>query len=154
MSLPYIRKALDTALAAMSPALTTVWPNDPADEAPAAPYQRADLMMGQPVNDEFGARSIKQGVYQITLCYPAGTNTAAADARADLIETTFYRGTSLQAGPHTVTVDRTPHIMPGYRDDGLWCVPVQIRFFSQEAFPRFPWLDFSVADNSQLLLTL
>lgn len=135
MSLVAIRSALETALAAMSPSLPTVWQNDlPADPG-SGPYQRADLLMGQPINAEYGARSIKQGVFQITLCWPTGVNTAGVDERCDLIEQAFPRGLSLTSGPYVVTIQRTAEILPGYRDADRWCVPVRLRFFCQSIVP-------------------
>lgn len=133
MSLPLIRKALEQALDAMTPALPIVWQNVDFEPPGQAPYQQADLLMGEPGNDEYGRGSMQQGYLQVTLAYLIGKGPGDADARAQAIVEAFYRGRTLVASTVIVTITRTPHVMPGYRDGDRWRVPVRIRFHCQIA---------------------
>lgn len=133
MSLPQIRAALETALDAMTPALATAWPNVAFTPPSGEPYQEAALLMADPSNDEYGAGAIKQGVLQVTLCYPFGQGSGDIDARAQAIETAFKRGNSFTSGSTTLTISRTANVMPGYRDGAYWRVPVQVRFHTYVA---------------------
>ena len=108
MSLPLIRKALEQALEAMTPALPIAWQNVAYEPPSGEPYQQADLLMGEPDNTEYGSGSMQQGYLQVTLAYPVGTGPGDADARAQAVVDAFYRGRSLVAS--TVTVLSLIHI--------------------------------------------
>jgi hypothetical protein len=125
-----IRAALEAALAAMSPALTTEYQNDPPLVPTAgAAYQRADLLLATPTNNEISRSYVAHGFLQVTLCYPTQAGTGAAEARAELIRSTFYRGRSLTpVGGVTVTIHLTPEILPAYVDGDRFCIPVRVPF--------------------------
>lgn len=123
------RTALITALEAMSPSLTTIETNEAfndhvVDEA----YQRADVLFSEPDNAEYGANFQDRGFMQVTLCYPLAQSLDDIMARVELLRTTFRRGASFISGSTTVTVNRTPQIMPGQAEDTVFSVPVRIPF--------------------------
>lgn len=128
MSLTAVRAALETALNAMSPALSTQFENAPFTPTPGTAYQVAALLIAQPRNDEVSRNHVEQGLFQITLRYPQNTGPAAAMARADLIRATFYRGASFTSGAVTVTVTRTPEILPAYTEGDRYALPVRVPF--------------------------
>lgn len=130
MSLPAIRAALETALAGMSPALATAYENVPYEPTQGTPYQAVYLMPVEPLNPEMGTMTQERGMLQVSLFYPLGTGPAAAEARAELIRDTFYRGRSFTASGITTTVEKTPEIAPALIDDDRYHVPVRIRFFA------------------------
>lgn len=131
MSAIKIRAALETALAAMSPALSTAWENNAyAPPASTVAYQKAFVLFAEPDNAEYGASYREQGIFQVTLCYPLQTGVGAAAARAELLRTTFKRGSTFTNGGETVIVTRTPEISSGTVDGDRWAVPVKIRFIS------------------------
>ena len=68
---------------------------------------------------------------QVDLNYPLDTGAADAAARADLIRTTFKRGTTLTSGGINVVINRTPTIMPGVNTDASYVVSVKVRFTAQ-----------------------
>jgi hypothetical protein len=126
-----IRAALETALAAMSPSLSTAYENVAFTPVAGTPYQRAETMFARPDNREISANFVEQGIFQVTLCYPTGTGPAAAAARAELIRSTFKRGNSFASGGVTTLITDTPEVMPAYVDADRYCVPVRVRFMAQ-----------------------
>lgn len=130
MSAVLIRSALEVALAAMSPALATAYENAPYTPVSGTPYQRVTVLLAEPANPEINSYHREQGFMQVDLSYPLNAGPAAAEARAELIRDTFYRGASFTASGVTTTVERTPEIMPGRVEDDRYVKPVRIRFYS------------------------
>lgn len=138
MSAVLIRTALETALAAMSPALATVWENseyrNAAGEisAPAegTPYQQVWLMFAEPDNPEISNGYTERGILQIDLRYPLKKGPVPASARAELIRTSFKRGNAYAASGVTVQIERTAEISPGRVEEDRYVIPVRVRFFS------------------------
>jgi Bacteriophage related domain of unknown function len=133
MSALLIRQALEVALAAMSPAMSTAYENVPFVPVNGTPYQRAYIMMTEPDNPEMGAYTQDMGFMQVSLCYPLDTGPADALARAELIRSTFKRGYSFTASGIVVTVERTPEIGPAMLEEDRFVIPVRIRFYSNHA---------------------
>lgn len=131
MSAIYIRDALQTALAAMSPSLATAWENQSFTPTTGTPYQIVHILLAEPDNDVYGTEHREVGYMQVRLMYPPQTGPGAALTRADLIRTTFYRGATFSTGGVNVIIQRTPEIMPGTVEDGRYQVVVKVRFFAQ-----------------------
>ena len=133
MSQVKIRAALETALNAMSPSLSTAWENVAfSPPASSVPYQRAFLLFAEPDDPEAGhALHIERGIFQINLLYPLQSGDGTARARADLIKATFYRSRSFTSGGVTVSIEKTPEAGQGTVDGDRWLIPVKIRFFTQ-----------------------
>ena len=132
MSTVAIRAALETALAAISPTLSTAWENvDFTPPVTSTAYQRASLMFAQPDNTSYGAGYRELGIMQIDLNYPQQSGPSAAYTRAELLRATFSRGTTFTSGGVSVVVDRTPEIMAGRNEGGRYVLPVRVRFFAQ-----------------------
>lgn len=127
-----VRSALEVALAAMSPALSTAYENAPFTPVAGQPYQRATLLLAEPANVEFGPGYIEQGFLQVDLNYPLAAGPHDATARAEAIRSTFYRGASFTASGVTVNIERTPEIMPARVEEDRFIVPVRIRFYSHQ----------------------
>lgn len=132
MSALLVRAALETALAAMSPPLATAWENVPYAPVQGTPYQRATVLLAEPVNSEIGRQGLhmEQGFMQVDLAYPLNAGTHDAITRAELIRTTFYRGASFTASGVTVNIERTPEIAPGRVEADRFVIPVRIRFYA------------------------
>ena len=130
MSLPAVRSALETALAAMSPALATAFQNVPYEPVQGTPWQAVTLLPGAPFNPEMGTFTTEAGMLQVSLFYPLGAGPGAAEARAQLIRATFKRGTALTAAGVVTTVEATPEIAPAMTEDAWLHLPVRIRFFA------------------------
>ena len=128
MTITAVRAALETAVNAMTPALETQYENAAFTPTPGTPYQAAALLTAQPRNDEVSASWVEQGLFQITLRYPLNTGPADAAARATLIRQTFRRGASFTKDGVTVTVVRTPEILPAYTEGDRYAVPVRVPF--------------------------
>jgi hypothetical protein len=60
--------------------------------------------------------------------YPLQTGPAQAEARAELIRATFYRGASFTSGSVTVNIEDVPEVSSGREDGDRWAVPVRIRW--------------------------
>lgn len=122
------RTALIAALEAMSPSLTTVDTNEAFEPSVDEAYQRADVLFAEPDNAEYGANFQDRGFLQVTLCYPLAQGLDDIMTRAELLRTTFRRGAGFTSGSTTVTVNRTPQILPGQAEDTVFSVPVRIPF--------------------------
>lgn len=133
MSLVAVRAALETALAAVSPALATAWENVPYTPVNGTPYQRAYLLAAEPDNPEMGRMATERGFFQVSLFYPLDTGPSAAMARAELIRATFVRGASFTASGVTTTVERTPEIAPAMIEEDRYHLPVRIRFYAHHS---------------------
>lgn len=125
-----IRAALESAIAAMSPSVSAAWENVAFAPIADTPYQRVEFMFARPANDEISANYRQDGICQVTLCYPDGEGTAAVAARAELLKSTFKRGSSFTSGGVTVVISDTPEAMPAYGDADRFCIPVRIRFYA------------------------
>lgn len=131
MSLLAIRRALETALAAITPALDTAYENRVYTPVNGTPYQAVTLLPAAPGNDEIGPNYTQSGLFQATLFYPAdGTGPATAQTRAELIRTTLKRGNSYVSGGVTTTVVRTAEIMPAFIEGDRYVLPVRLQFFA------------------------
>ena len=131
MSLVLIRAALETALAAMSPAVATTWENVPfAPPSLPTPYQAAFLIPAPPENDEYGPSHTEQAIFQVSLFYPLQAGSAAAVAQAEALRTLFKRGASFISSGARVVVMRTPEVSQGTVDGDRWFLPVKIRVSS------------------------
>lgn len=138
MSAVLIRTALETALAAMSPALATVWENSDYRTAAGTigapvegtPYQQVWLMFATPDNPEISNGYTERGILQVDLRYPLKAGPIPAATRAELIRTTFKRGNAYSASGVTVQIEHTAEISPGRVEDDRYVIPVRVRFFS------------------------
>jgi hypothetical protein len=132
MSIVSARAALEVKLNSISPAIDTAWENKKFQPSSTdRPYQRVYLLLAEPENPTLGDgfhRII--GILQVTLFYPLNTGSAAAATRAELIKTTFKRGTTMTAGGVVVKIDRTPEISPGRIDEDRFAIPVKIPFYA------------------------
>lgn len=131
MSIDKVRSALETALNAMTPALSTAWENGPFTPINGTAYQRVNLLTAEPENPSIGNTLYREiGILQITLMYPKDTGSGGANARAELIRTTFKRGNSFTKDGVKVIVERTPEVSPGRVDGDRWSVPVRVRWYA------------------------
>lgn len=134
MSLVSIRAALEVALAtvlAAAPAVSAAYENVPFTPVSGTPYARVFLLAADPDNPEMGRFTRDHGFLQVDLCYPLGTGPAAATTRAELIRDTFYRGAAFTSGSITVTVEKTPEIMPAVIEEDRYVVRTRVRFYAQ-----------------------
>jgi hypothetical protein len=132
MSTVSIRAALETALAAVSPALATAWENVKlTPPVTSTAFQTATLMFAQPDNTSYGSGYRELGILQVDLNYPEQSGSSAAYTRAELLRSTFIRGATFSSGGISVVIDRTPEIMAGRNQGGRYVLPVRIRFFAQ-----------------------
>lgn len=129
MSFANVRAALETALAGISPPVSTAWENTAFTPVVGTAYQRAVIVPAAPENGEIGRAFNERGFFQISLHCPPDTGPAAAYARADLIRATFYRGATFTQDGVTVHVVGTPTILPPQDDDqGRYVLPLRIPF--------------------------
>ncbi len=129
MSIVLVRAALEAKLNAMTPILAIAWQNVGYTPVTGTPYQAAHLLPATPSNPTVGDGFYReQGIFQISLFYPLLTGAQAAEARAQLIRTTFKRGTAMTSGSVKVLVDTTPEIGQGMVDNDRWHILVKIRY--------------------------
>ena len=131
MSISSVRIALENKLNAMTPSLSTAWENVPFTPVTGTAYQAAYLLPATPANPTMGDGYYREhGIFQITLMYPIQAGTLTAATRAELIRSTFKRGTSMTSGGITTIIERTPEIGQGRVDGDRWALPVKIRYYA------------------------
>jgi hypothetical protein len=130
MSVVSIRAALESALAAMTPALATAYENAGYVPTPGTPYQDVAVLFARPENRENNAAHLALGFMQVTLRYPLNSGSAAAAARAEAIRIAFPRGRTVSSGGVNVTISDTAETLPAYVDGDRFAIPVRVRFFS------------------------
>lgn len=130
MSLTAIRAALETRLDTISPSIASAYENAKYTPVSGTPYQQVHLLLATPDNPVMGTGFREQGFMQVTLLYPLLKGPGDAQARADLIRTTFPKGLSLTNSGVVVNIDKTPVIGNGTVDGDRWRVPVKIPFHS------------------------
>jgi len=129
MSIRSIRAALEVALNAVSPSLSTQFENVPFTPVQGTAYQRVNLLRGTSENPALGASMSREvGILQVTLCYPLGAGPQAAEDRAELLRSTFARGASFTAGGVTVHITGTTSVGPAYVEADRYCIPVSVRY--------------------------
>lgn len=129
MSDQNVRRALEQRLAAMSPAIPTAWENVHFTPTVGTPWQRANLLPASPDNTMLGPREwMEIGIFQVTLYYPAGTGSDAAQTRAEAVRAQFKRGTTVSHGGLATVITHTPAKAAAYSADGWYVVPISIRY--------------------------
>ena len=132
MSITSVRDALEIKLNAMTPIVAIAWQNIGYTPVTGTPYQACYLMPARPDNPTMGCNHYReQGIFQVSLFYPLLVGSLAAEARAELIRTTFKRGVSMTSGGVTVRISKTPEIGQGRVDGDRWHVPVKIVWFAE-----------------------
>lgn len=130
-----IRRALETAITDITPSIETSWENVSFNPINDIPYQIVNLFFSTPVNPTIGGAgntilTRQQGFIQITLVYPLGTGTVSLETRAELIKTSFKRGSSFINSGQTVIIKNTPEISNVGRDADRWRINVKIPFYA------------------------
>jgi hypothetical protein len=97
---------------------------------PLVPYQRVNLLPAVPENPMFGGGYREVGFFQLTLYYPIGRGTADAMTRAELVRSTFPRGSSFSSGGVTVHVSKTPQVYPPSIVDECITVVIRVRYWA------------------------
>lgn len=131
MSAVSIRAALESALAAITPAISTAYENNPfTPPAASVPYQVCHVIFARPDNREIGRSHQELGYMQVRLMYPLNAGSGAAMARAEIIRATFPRASSVSSGGIVATIIETPEIEPAGIEENRYNVIVRIRFRS------------------------
>lgn len=128
MSLAAVRSALETALATISPSISTAYENVPFKPVVGTPYQAVFLLTAEPDNPEMGGLYTERGFLQVNLNYPLDTGPADAVARAALIRAKFPRAAAFVSAGITVTITKTPEVAPARIENDRYLVPIRIRF--------------------------
>nr|WP_301311502.1 phage tail terminator-like protein [Azospirillum lipoferum] len=133
-----IRAALETQLAALSPAWPTAWENAPFTAPTGQPWQRVKLLVAETAPLGMGVNPGEEwtGTLHVTLWSPAGVGPSQVEARAALIRGDraagitglFHHGQALTSGGVQVTILQ-PHDGPVLDSSQDWYgLPVLVPF--------------------------
>jgi hypothetical protein len=131
MSEPTIRKAFESALAAISADLPTIYQGRdlPVGFDATRAHQKCWLLPAE--NETLGLlekTTRHKGIFQVNLCYPSGTQgTTEADLRAAALQSSFYAGRELVTDGVKVRVRGKPNIAAPVAMSP-YTVPVSIRY--------------------------
>lgn len=131
MSNSAIRKALEAKLATVLPAMPIAYENFNFAPTDGVPYAISNILFARPVTTGYGnAPYVQRGYMQVSLQYPTGKGAGQAEARGELLRSTFYRGLSLAANGVTTVIDETPEVTGGAIEGDSYVVKVLIRFYA------------------------
>lgn len=134
MSIVNVRAALETAFEAITPTLDIAWENVPFIPVHDTPYQEVRLLPAEPENPVYGGDFKREiGILQIMLFYPqlpTSGGPSEAATRAELIRSTFFRGSTWSASGVSVIIQRTPEIAPAFTEGDWYVLPVRVRYFA------------------------
>ncbi len=126
-----LRDALEEHLTALDAAFPTAWENKTFKPVIDTPYQRAFLLRAEPQTPTLKQRlTLLRGVFQVSLCYPAGTGTDEPEARAKLLKDHFPPLLVLTNGGVSLKIEGEAKIGGAINEPGWYVVPVDIRFVS------------------------
>lgn len=109
----------------------TAWEGVSFATVPGIPYQRVNLIMGTPETPVYGGKFSREvGFFQLTLYYPVQRGTAAIMTRAELIRSTFPRGSSFTNSGIVVNIPRKPEIYPTIVDEEVITAVVRIPYWA------------------------
>lgn len=131
MTQALVRKGFETALkawaAAQTPAIPIAWENV-AFSPPEGRYIRAFVLPADTGSiDLAGAHRVYAGVFQITLCLPAGTGPGQAETLLAALDALFPVATPLIAGGLRIFFS-PPSAAAPLPEPGRYVVPVSIRY--------------------------
>lgn len=130
MSLLNIRHALEKRLSTLSPAMRTAYENT-TFTPPTGGFQAVAMLPARPANPTMGpAHRRENGVFQVSVNYPANAGSKEATERALLIQAHFPRGLTLTESGVTVVIDRTPSISPARMPEGRYELSVSVFYFA------------------------
>jgi hypothetical protein len=109
----------------------TAWENVSFKALNSVPYQKVNFVFARPENPTKGDAFYREiGFLQVTLYYPQQEGPFAALSRAELIRSTFPRGSSFSNNGIIVNIDRTAEIMPGMPTDESYVMIVRVPFYA------------------------
>lgn len=114
----------------------TAWENMSFQTTADVPYQATYLLVATPENPTFGDGFYREnGIFQVNLFYPQQIGTGAIGSRAELIRSTFKRGSTFVKDGILVIINATPDIgsnlsTSGTQGDDRWMLPVKISWYS------------------------
>jgi Bacteriophage related domain of unknown function len=132
MSIVKIRAALETALAAVNPAISIAYENTAFVPAIGVPYCKLFLLMAPPDNPTMGdGYHLERGIFQITLMYPLQSGSLDAATQAEVLKATFKRGSSLSNGGVTVKVLSSPATGSAQIDGERFALPIKVSWSAE-----------------------
>lgn len=132
MTIAKIRAALEMRLGTVTPVMATAFENKTYLPVAGVPYQRAYLLPNTPNDSQIGSQThLERGIFQVTICYPMGSGSAACETRAQLVKDAFKRGTSMVEGGVTVIIMNAPSVSSAMIDGDRFCIPISMRYQCQ-----------------------
>jgi hypothetical protein len=122
-----IEAALLAHLAAMTPALPIVKPNERSPNA--KPYLAFEVVrVSRRIPALANGVTVSRGFVQITVVHDANTGTDTAGADADAVAAHYPKLLKLAVTGGKITIMDTPEIREGFRDRADWRVPVRVPY--------------------------
>lgn len=109
----------------------TAWEGTTFKPLAGVPMQRVSFIFSEPVNPTYGNGLTREsGFVQVNLYYPNGFGTRDVMTRAQLIKSTFPRGSSFSSNGIIVHISGTPEMYQGLPVEEHFVVPVRIPFWA------------------------
>lgn len=124
MSTSTIRQVLETALATISPTISTAYENDVFTPTPETAYQEVFFFFTKPANNYLSRNYDQDGFMQVNLFYPLLGGMGAITTRAELIRAKFKSGSVYS----NVRITATPEIGQSNKAGDRIFIPVKVEF--------------------------
>ena len=126
-----IHKALDKKLEQFAQAanVPVAWENTPFTPPVSGVYLESDFLPAD--NEDFtvqGSATLRRGLYQVTVVYPVGSGTQAAEKLASAVSLAFSNNTALPTEESPVYINGEPSVFSGIRDGTAYRMPVSIAY--------------------------
>ena len=133
MSQANIRKAFEKKLISVCPANSIAF--EAVDYTPknGTPYHSCRLVPATVQNPTLGDNYHREvGIFSVVLHYPLGVGSQQAAARAEELKLIFHRNLTIVEANTEVNISKTPSIGSGYVDNGRYCIPIRIQYYTNE----------------------
>ncbi len=130
-----IQAALDSHLAGLELDLPLAWENVPFTPEVGQPWLKTGFLPAPVRQAELapdGGRNRHQGIYQVSLFYPAGQGSGPARSMAERVISGFKRGTVLSGEGIKVHIQRAWR-GPALSEPDWFQVPVSVQWFAYTA---------------------
>lgn len=95
------------------------------------PFQKVNLLRARPQTPTYGGNFSREvGFMQVSLFYPKGKGTFALDSRAELLQSTFKRGSSFTKDLIVVHINDKPDVQPSLVTDQAIMLHVRIPYYA------------------------
>lgn len=126
------KRAMERVLLAITPSIPTAFESVDFEPPVSTMYQRCQFMINPPDDPVFTAGYHRENIQmQVFVTDTKGHGTTAANTRAELIRSTFYKGRTWIEGSTRIHILRTPQMQSAFAVQDRIVIPVLINLVAE-----------------------